>query len=317
MSSTPCITITEVTKIFKTGLFKSKKAVDNLTLQVPQGEVIGLLGPNGSGKSTTMKMILGFLKPTSGQILICGQSSETKMARSFIGYLPENPRFQKFLTGTEVLFYYGKLLGLSGLALRKRVEYLLEMVSLKQANKERVQGYSKGMTQRLAIAQSLLNNPPLLIFDEPMSGLDPLGRIEMRNLINTIHGENPKSTLFFSSHVLEDVEILCKSVAFLQAGKLKTYASIDSLIAGEEQRYEIVLQNISRELESTIFKHCPQRDVATGKSFSLEGPEKLSWVLAQLIDAKTKIVSITGQRRKLEEALFRANERLSLTEVNL
>ncbi|MCX6101722.1 MAG: ATP-binding cassette domain-containing protein, partial [Proteobacteria bacterium] len=184
-------------------------------------------------------------------------------------------------------------------------------------NKERVQGYSKGMTQRLAIAQSLLNNPPLLIFDEPMSGLDPLGRIEMRNLINTIHGENPKSTLFFSSHVLEDVEILCKSVAFLQAGKLKTYASIGSLIVGEEQRYEIVLQNISRELESTIFKHCPQRDVATGKSFSLEGPEKLSWVLAQLIDAKMKIVSITGQRRKLEEALFRANERLSLTEVNL
>jgi ABC-2 type transport system ATP-binding protein len=315
MSTPPCITITEVTKVFKTGLLKSKKAVDNLNLEIPAGEVVGLLGPNGSGKSTTLKMILGFLKPTSGEILICGQPAEQRLARSFIGYLPENPRFQKFLTGNEILRYYGKLLGLSGTALSKRTESLLDLVNLKHAGDERVQGYSKGMTQRLAIAQSLLNTPPLLIFDEPMSGLDPIGRIEMRTLINTIHTENPKSTLFFSSHVLEDVENLCKSVALLQKGKLKTYASIESLISNEQQSYDIILKNLTPDAESQIFKQCPSKILAAGKSFSIKGPEKLTWVLSQLMGSNAKIVSITGQRRQLEEALFRANDGLSTGEV--
>ncbi len=315
MNSTPCITLTEVSKTFKLGLFKSKKAVDNLTLEIPSGEVVGLLGPNGSGKSTTIKMILGFLKPTSGEILICGHDVENRWARSFIGYLPENPRFQKFLTGNDILRYYGKLLGLHGLKLSKKIEFLMDLVNLKHACNERVQGYSKGMTQRLAIAQTLLNDPQLLIFDEPMSGLDPLGRIEMRNLISTIHVESPKSTLFFSSHVLEDVETLCKSVALLQKGKLKTFASIDSLIANEQQRYEVVIQNLSKELESLIFEKCPQKTVAIGKSFSVEGTEKLSWVLSKLLETQTKVISINGQRKKLEEALFRANEGLSMSEV--
>lgn len=315
MSTPPCITITEVTKVFKTSLLKSKKAVDNLNLEIPAGEVVGLLGPNGSGKSTTLKMILGFLKPTSGEILICGQPAEQRLARSFIGYLPENPRFQKFLTGNEILRYYGKLLGLSGTALSKRTESLLDLVNLKHAGDERVQGYSKGMTQRLAIAQSLLNTPPLLIFDEPMSGLDPIGRIEMRTLINTIHTENPKSTLFFSSHVLEDVENLCKSVALLQKGKLKTYASIESLISNEQQSYDIILKNLTPDAESQIFKQCPSKILAAGKSFSIKGPEKLTWVLSQLMGSNAKIVSITGQRRQLEEALFRANDGLSTGEV--
>lgn len=315
MSTTPCIHITELTKIFKIGLFKSKTAVENLNLEIPSGEVVGLLGPNGSGKSTTLKMILGFLKPTRGEILICGKSADKRLARAFIGYLPENPRFQKFLTGGEILRYYGKLLGLSGSDLSKKTESLLELVNLKHAGDERVQGYSKGMTQRLAIAQSLLNNPPLLIFDEPMSGLDPIGRIEMRTLISTIHTENPKSTLFFSSHVLEDVENLCQSVALLQKGKLKTYASIESLISNEQQSYDIILKNLAPEAESKIFPQCSSRILAAGKSFSIKGPEKLSWVLSQLMGSEAKIVSITGQRRQLEEALFRASEGLSTSEV--
>lgn len=316
MSKNSCIILTEVTKTFKLGLFKSKTAVDQLTLEVPSGEVVGLLGPNGSGKSTTIKMILGFLKPTSGEILICGQSTESRISRKFIGYLPENPRFQKFLTGKDILNYYGRLLGLNGSHLTKRIDFLLELVSLKYASHERVQGYSKGMTQRLAIAQSLLNQPPILIFDEPMSGLDPLGRIEMRNLISTIHQENPSSTLFFSSHVLEDVESLCKSVALLQKGKLKTFATVGSLISEESQRYEIVIENPSSQIESGILSLCPQRMVALGKSFSIEGVEQLSKILVQLSQAQAKIISINGQRRKLEEALFRANERMQTSEVS-
>ena len=173
------ITLTDVTKIFRLGVFKTKVGVKGLTLNVPRGKVIGLLGPNGSGKSTTIKMILGFLRPTSGEILVCGHPADQKVARSFLGYLPENPRFQKFLTAKDVLDYYGGLLRLKGLQLEKRVEYLLELVNLKHAALERVQGFSKGMTQRLAIAQSLLHQPRILIFDEPMSGLDPIGRLEI------------------------------------------------------------------------------------------------------------------------------------------
>jgi ABC-2 type transport system ATP-binding protein len=148
-----------------------------------------------------------------------------------------------------------------------------------------------------------------------MSGLDPIGRIEMRTLINTIHTENPKSTLFFSSHVLEDVENLCKSVALLQKGKLKTYASIESLISNEQQSYDIILKNLTPDAESQIFKQCPSKILAAGKSFSIKGPEKLTWVLSQLMGSNAKIVSITGQRRQLEEALFRANDGLSTGEV--
>lgn len=315
MTSNACITLTEVTKTFKTGLFTSKTAVDNLNLIVPPGEVVGLLGPNGSGKSTTMKMILGFLKPTSGEILVCGESVEHRSARTHIGYLPENPRFQRFLTAHEILSYYGKLLGLTGTKLKERIEFLLELVNLKHATHERVQGYSKGMTQRLAIAQSLLNNPALLIFDEPMSGLDPLGRLEMRNLINTIHLENPKTTIFFSSHVLEDVEHLCKSVALLGKGKLKTYTSIESLIATEQQRYDIVVQNLNPELETRLFSNCTKKDVSLGRSFSVEGPEKLALVISQILNSPAKIVGITGQRRHLEEILFRANDGLMNSEM--
>lgn len=316
MGSNSCIILTEVTKTFKLGLFRTKTAVDGLNLEVPSGEVVGLLGPNGSGKSTTIKMILGFLKPTSGEILICGHSAENQFSRRFIGYLPENPRFQKFLTGHEILEYYGHLLGIEGTTLTKKIDFLMDLVNLKHACHERVQGYSKGMTQRLAIAQSLLNNPQILIFDEPMSGLDPLGRIEMRNLINTVHVENPKSTLFFSSHVLEDVESLCKSVALLQKGKLKTFAPVNSLIADELQRYEIVIENPSEKIESHILSKCPQKNIAIGKSFSVEGVDQLSRILAQLSDAQAKIISVTGQRRKLEEALFRANEGLQTSEAS-
>lgn len=315
MNSSACISLTEVTKVFKTGLLKTKTAVDNLNLEVPAGEVVGLLGPNGSGKSTTMKMILGFLKPTLGEILICGESSNNISARAYIGYLPENPRFQKFLTGKEILIYYGKLLGLQGTHLKNRIELLFELVNLKHAAFERVQGYSKGMTQRLAIAQSLLNQPALLIFDEPMSGLDPLGRIEMRNLINTIHAENPKTTIFFSSHVLEDVETLCKSVALLQKGKLKTYTSIESLISSDQQKYDIVIKNLSPSLELELFGKNTSKSVATGKSFSIEGPERLSWVISQLLKTPAQIIGITGQRRQLEEALFKASEVFTKTEM--
>lgn len=280
------ILIQGVSKIFKTGLGTSKVGVENLNLEVPRGRVIGLLGPNGSGKSTTIKMVLGFLKPTTGTIWVCGQQVPNRESRSFIGYLPENPRFPKFLSGHTLLKFYGSLLALSGQDLNKRIDFLLDLVNLKAAAKEKVQGYSKGMTQRLAIAQALLNKPRLLIFDEPMSGLDPLGRRDIRSLIGRIHSELPDATIFFSSHILEDIEQLCSMVALLKKGRLQTFCSLDELLRTDSTKYEVTLRGPA-ETEVKTFN----------------GTDELVDFLSQ--SKGQEISSINSRRKTLEEALFR------------
>lgn len=307
------IQLTNVTKKFNLGLFKVKLAVNDLSLAVPSGKVIGLLGPNGSGKSTTIKMIMGFLKPTSGEINVCGNSTSSPKGRREIGYLPENPRFQKFLKGSELLKYYGTLLNLSGKDLNSRINYLLDLVGLGAAGKERVQGYSKGMTQRLALAQALLNKPNLLIFDEPMSGLDPLGRMEIRKLISTIHQEMPTSTIFFSSHILEDVEQLCSYVALLRKGSLKTFCTIEELVLNEEQRFDITVRGLKNELLPAFESNRKPKHTALGLSYLVEGAHALAVELGYLQSVGATIVGISSHKRKLEETLFRDNEKLEVS----
>lgn len=287
-SHKPDISVHSVTKIFKTGIFTKKTAVSDISFSIPRGEVVGLLGPNGSGKSTTLKMILGFLHPTKGEIQVCGKDSKSREARFQIGYLPENPRFPKFLKAKQALHYYGALYRLSHLTLEKKADELLELVGLKDVAEERIKGFSKGMVQRLAIAQSLINKPRILIFDEPMSGLDPLGRMEIRNLIKKVHLELKDSTIFFSSHVLEDVEQLCSYVALLGEGLLKTFSTTEALLSSEGQKYDITLEE---EMIRTV-----------------SGVENLVKDLSQLIKEKRKIVGVHPHRKNLEEALFRENE---------
>jgi len=298
------ISLTSVTKIFQTGVIKRKLAVEDLTFTVPRGEVVGLLGANGSGKSTTIKMILGFLKATRGEILVCGHSAEERMARSFIGYLPENPRFQRFLTAHDVMKYFGKLLGMRGDTLERRIEYLLELVTLKHVTKERVHGFSKGMTQRLALAQALLNQPPLLIFDEPMSGLDPLGRKEIRTLITRIHDEMPESTMFFSTHILADVEQVCSSVILLKQGRLKRQCTLDELLSQSDQRFELLVRNASPSLEKKYLGSAESRMSAGGIQITVQGADALA---ARLFEIKTDGATVAGvdsQRKSLEDELF-------------
>jgi ABC-2 type transport system ATP-binding protein len=294
----------EVTKTFPTSVFKKKTAVDNLTLDIPQGEIVGLLGANGSGKSTTIKMILGFLKPTVGQIWVCGQTAGTRQARELIGYLPENPRFQKFMRGGEILQYYGRLYGLSGSDLRARTESMLELVGLAPAAAERVGGYSKGMTQRLAIAQALLNKPKLLIFDEPMSGLDPLGRMEIRNLIRTIHAELSKTTIFFSTHILSDVEALCSSVALLKKGQLQAHCEIDQLMKSDSEHFSMVVTGLPKNLEDQYRREYAALSTSLGLAFTVDSVDVLITRLSEVRRSGARIVSVNSQRRGLEEALF-------------
>jgi ABC-2 type transport system ATP-binding protein len=304
------ISINEVTKEFPTGIFKKKLAVDKLTLDIPRGQIVGLLGANGSGKSTTIKMILGFLKPTHGQIFVCDQPAGTRQSRALIGYLPENPRFQKFLRGEYILNYYGKLYGLSGKQLSQQTDHMLDLVGLKHARAERVGGYSKGMTQRLAIAQALMNRPKLLIFDEPMSGLDPLGRMEIRDLIRAIHDGMPETTIFFSTHILSDVEALCSSVALLKKGVLKTACEINQLMVQDGQFYSIVVTGINPALESKYRTEHGASSTSLGLSFNVESIDMLTARLSEISRAGGTIVSVNTQRRGLEEILFsdRKNE---------
>ena len=218
----------EVTKVYKSSMGKGTVAVDKLSLQVNQGEIFGLVGPNGSGKTTTLKIILGLLHPTSGRARLFGEDTWTAMrVRERVGFLPEGPYFYDHLRGEEVLGFYAELFGLSGQEKQKRVDRLLERVDMDGARKRVLREYSRGMVQRIALAQALVNDPDLVLLDEPTSGLDPLGARDIRNLIMGLRKEG--KTVFLCSHLLDEVQRMCDRVAILHRGRLLEVIEVKSL----------------------------------------------------------------------------------------
>ncbi|HUB66608.1 MAG TPA: ABC transporter ATP-binding protein [Candidatus Methylacidiphilales bacterium] len=203
-------------------------ALDHLDLQVRSGEVFGLLGPNGSGKSTTLKMLLGLVIPNEGEARIFGQPPDSLEARRHVGFLPENPYFYSFLNGDETLRFYGKLCGVSGAALEKRIEELIDLVGLQNGRERPLRSYSKGMLQRIGLAQALIHNPDLLFLDEPTAGVDPLGSAQIRDLILRL--KKMGKTVVFSSHLLEQVQEVADRVAIFSLGKKVLEGSLDSLL---------------------------------------------------------------------------------------
>src|SRR5882724_10702020 len=197
-----------------------KLAVKDLNLKVQAGEVFGFLGPNGAGKTTTMNVLLGFVNPTSGAAFLFGVDVREPIARRRIGYLPELTYYYKFLTAEELLRFYARIFGIPGNQADQRIDQLLKLVELESARKRPIKTYSKGMQQRVGLAQALINNPDLLILDEPTSGLDPLGRMKVREIIQRLKNEG--KTVLFSSHELGEVETVCDRVAIMNAGELKT-----------------------------------------------------------------------------------------------
>ena len=244
------VEIKELVKDFPAAIKRTKhRAVDHVSLSIASGEVYGLIGPNGSGKSTTMKALLGLLAPTSGTCAIFGKNSLKVDSRQNVGYLPENPYFYKHLTGRETLKFYGKLCGMKGSELSDRIDELLDLTSLTDAGGRRLAGYSKGMLQRIGLAQALIQSPRLLILDEPTAGVDPLGSRQIRDLILDLKSRG--ITVFLCSHLLEQVQEICDTIGIIHQGKMLKQGPLDELVALEDQT-EVMLQNASPELIAQI-----------------------------------------------------------------
>ena len=246
----PAVQVKGLTKIFPIPFRRDKViAVRDLDLRVEAGEVYGLLGPNGSGKSTTLKIILGLVSPTRGQTEIFGRDSRLVESRATVGFLPENPYFYKYLTGAETLMFFGRLCGLRGNRLRKRIDELLALVGLTNARERRLGTYSKGMLQRIGLAQALVNEPKLVVLDEPTAGVDPAGSREIRDLIVDLKAQG--ITVLLSSHLLAQAQEMCDRVGILANGMLVCEGRLDELIAIENQT-ELVLENASDTLVAKI-----------------------------------------------------------------
>jgi ABC-2 type transport system ATP-binding protein len=219
-----------------------KVAVRDLNLKVQAGEVFGFLGPNGAGKTTTMNVLLGFVNATSGSAFLFGVDVREPISRQRIGYLPELTYYYKFLTAEEILRFYARIFGLSRAQTDQRIDELLKLVELDHARRRPIKTYSKGMQQRVGLAQALINNPDLLILDEPTSGLDPLGRMKVREIIQRLKNEG--KTVFFSSHELGEVETVCDRVAIINQGELKVEGSVSELVARHQANLEMIFLNI-------------------------------------------------------------------------
>ncbi|MDQ2918261.1 MAG: ABC transporter ATP-binding protein [Verrucomicrobiota bacterium] len=246
----PAVAVIGVTKIFSLPFQrKSIVALRDLSLNVAAGQVYGLLGPNGSGKSTTLKIILGLVSPTKGQAKIFGRESSRVASREAVGFLPENPYFPKYLTAREMLRFYGKLSGLRRIDLKKRVDELLELVGLTSARDRRLGGYSKGMLQRVGLAQALIHEPRLLVLDEPTAGVDPAGSREIRDLILDLKRRG--TTVLLSSHLLGQVQEVCDRIGILANGALVREGAVNELLA-IRNRTEIELENATPALLEQI-----------------------------------------------------------------
>jgi ABC-2 type transport system ATP-binding protein len=296
------IEIDGLTKDYYTGFWRKRphRALDGLELEVEDGEVFGFLGPNGAGKSTTLKLLMGLMFPTAGTAQILGRSIEDVGMHKQIGYLPEQPYFYDYLTGRELLDYFARFFGYAPAERRERVERFLDRVGLTEAGNVQLRKYSKGMLQRVGIAQAILHDPQVVFLDEPMSGLDPVGRREVRDIILDLrkHGR----TVFFSTHILSDAEMLCDRVGVLLGGKLQGVGSPSEILDVRVQGMEILFElPAGRALPPDLADQTTQ----TGSRLRVEVPEEeLYAALERLHLRQARILSVTPIKPTLEDYFF-------------
>ncbi|MBI2187862.1 MAG: ABC transporter ATP-binding protein [Acidobacteria bacterium] len=298
-----------LTKHYRVGFWRSRPyvALEGLTLDVRRGEVFGFLGPNGAGKTTTLKLLMQLIYPTSGRAEILGRPVGDVEVKRRIGYLPENPYFYDYLTAEELLEYFASLFGFQAAERRRRVATLLDEVGIGAERRLQLRKFSKGMLQRVGIAQAILNEPDVVFFDEPMSGLDPLGRREIRQLILRLRDRG--CTVFFSSHVLSDAETLCSRVAILAGGRLVASGHLSSLLAFQVQGWELVMTGVSAEaLEQVTRAGQVARATPFGVghyAFELPLTTPPDRVLSELTARGARLVSLMPVRETLEDYFVR------------
>jgi ABC-2 type transport system ATP-binding protein len=297
-----------IVKDFRPGFgLRTKRVLHGLSFQVPAGQIFGFVGPNGAGKTTTLKVLMGLVRPTAGSASILGCNVRTTESRRHVGFLPENPYFHEVLSGRELLHFHAKLAGVSRAARAKRVDLLLDWVGLRAAADTRLRTYSKGMQQRIGIAQALVHDPQVIFLDEPMSGLDPIGRKEIRDLILRLRSEG--KTVFMNTHILSDVELLCDRVAILVGGKIRYQGAPHELLDESSRETEVVASRVGPETVVALEERCGARLRGHGDKVEIRAPEKaVSELLAMLLAADAEIISVTPQRESLEQIFLSAVE---------
>jgi len=296
--SDPAIEIEKLSKEYPSGFLhlKTKKSLEDLTMQVQEGEVFGFLGPNGAGKSTTIKLLMRLIFPTSGTARILGKSIDDVRMHENIGYLPEQPYFYDYLTAAEVLDYFSRFHKLTSNDRRMRVEKMLKKVGLETAKKIQLRKYSKGMLQRVGLAQAILHDPRVVVLDEPMSGLDPLGRREVRDIILELKREG--RTVLFSTHILSDAEMLCDRVGVIVGGRLRGVGTPGEILGMKAEGMEILFELRCDNNASPLVG----RATRTGERYRLQIPEnELYATLEELKAAGARILSVTQIKPTLED----------------
>ena len=309
------IEIENLSKDYEVGFWKKKRvrALDDLNLQVEAGQIFGFLGGNGAGKTTTIKILMSLIFPTTGQAKILGHDISDVKMRSRIGYCPENPYFYDYLKARELMNYFGELFGLSAAKRNRKTEELLTRVGLEEKDwNKQLRKFSKGMLQRVGLAQALINEPEIVFLDEPMSGLDPIGRREIRELIAELRANG--TTVFMSTHILSDIEALCDNVAILRKGKLAATGNLDELLSesGAAQVYEVNVKGVSaaaleNELRgiagATIFAK------PTGANIQITDEKSVDTILPIIRKKGGSLVSVQPVKQSLEELFVKETEK--------
>jgi ABC-2 type transport system ATP-binding protein len=305
-AATPIVRVEEIVKDFRPGLgLRSRRVLHGISFSVREGEIFGFVGPNGAGKTTTLKILMGLIRPSAGAASILGHDVSETSFRRHVGFLPENPYFYDFLTGREILGFYARLSGVPRAGLPARVATLLDWVGLTAAADARLRTYSKGMLQRIGIAQALVHDPSVVFLDEPMSGLDPIGRKEIRDLILRLRGEG--KTVFMNTHILSDVELVCDRVAIISRGRIVHEGAIDAFLESGERETEVVLCRIPARLALELEERFGTRPRQIADRAEVRVREKdVDEVIGLALGAGASVVSITPHRVSLETVFLSA-----------
>ena len=301
------IVFDRVTKTYPVGLRKKATALEGLTLHIAQGTVFGFLGPNGAGKSTAIKILLNLIFPTSGQAFLLGKPMTDTAVRSRVGYLPESPNFYDHLTPEELLWFGGKTSGLTTNQIKERTNSLLDLVDLARVRRQRLRTFSKGMIQRAGVALALVNDPDVVILDEPMSGLDPLGRKLMADIIRRLKHDG--KTVFFSSHILHDVEDLCDQVGIIVKARLRRVAGLADILSVPATGWSLTVKATPDTVHSHLTGVTATRTTRGGLTEIRTSEMDLGKLLDRLGALKEVLVSATPLRPTLEDILLQEIER--------